>query len=268
MNPNSSKVWLPVVEKYAASPKTITVPIAHPLLWCGLMSMDEPPEKRKRERAPTELRGDGSMFDMIASHANDQLLKMPSQEEEDAEAEAFMRTAPLAFREIGYPAFIRTDLSSAKHSGPGVYRVDREEEIRKRVCDTIEDNEMKGLFPSAILVRQFLELDAKFTAFDGFPVAREWRLFADASGVKCLHPYWPADALVEHGPPDGWEEVLKDHHTVPSAMDELCAIAVRVVTELGGEWSIDFSCDKSGKWWLTDMALASQSYHWPGCKNS
>ncbi|KKN09499.1 hypothetical protein LCGC14_1045840, partial [marine sediment metagenome] len=33
-----------------------------------------------------------------------------------------------------------------------------------------------------------------------------------------------------------------------------------------GYWSLDWSMDHAGNWWVIDMAEGDRSYHWPDCK--
>jgi len=118
------------------------------------------------------------------------------------------------------------------------------------------------------MVREFLRLDASFTAFHGLPISREWRFFADGEKVRCFHPYWPVDVIknnVGHEEWDTAENVLKDHHTIPDCFESLAEMAIMAAGCVGGDWSVDFAMDKSEKWWLIDMALAKDSWHWPGC---
>ena len=78
---------------------------------------------------------------------------------------------------IGYPVFLRTDESSAKHDGVSSYRINGPKDVKHCMYATLEDNEIKGLEPTAFLVREWLELDSLFTAFGGHAIAREWRFF-------------------------------------------------------------------------------------------
>lgn len=174
---------------------------------------------------------------------------------------------------IGYPVFIRTDLSSAKHSGPVAFRADSRERIMQCLARTIEDNEMKFWLeqhgPQAIMVRKYLNLHYTFTAFHGMPVAREFRFFADARTVFCAHPYWPEDALERHCYEPAWREKLALLNEMPSNYGELCALAMQAAAVAGeGQWSIDFAMDCDGGWWLIDMARMENSWHWPGCPNA
>lgn len=181
----------------------------------------------------------------------------------------------VALRNVGYPAFIRSDLSSAKHEGPDAYRIDDREGIAPALFRTIEDNESKFWLepsthgPKAILVREWLDLDGAFTAFCGHLIAREWRFFATNKEVLCFHPYWPEDAIEFFGldEPEGWREQLRKTHEIPENLNDLKRMAIAAATAYGQTASVDFAMDKSGKWWLTDMATAGDSWHWPDCEN-
>lgn len=174
--------------------------------------------------------------------------------------------------EIRFPVFIRTDLTSAKHSGPNAYRIDQDGH-NSPIFETLEDTEMKMWLepqrPQAFLVREFLTLNAPFTAFRGLPIAREFRFFADEDGVKCWHPYWPADTIDGHRPSrEDWADKLAEISAVPKH-PELWQMAVESARACGGgTWSVDFCQDVDGKWWLPDMAVAADSFHWPGCLNA
>jgi hypothetical protein len=98
--------------------------------------------------------------------------------------------------------------------------------------------------------------------FGNMPVCREFRYFVKDSTVLCRHPYWPANALEQGGVPDALQasEGLA-HCTELSVLDALASRAGAVV---GGEWSIDFLETGRG-WYLTDLAEAHKSWHWPNC---
>lgn len=181
-----------------------------------------------------------------------------------------------AAAEIGYPVFIRTDLASAKHDGPRAYKANNASEINKILCRTVEDNELKLWMnpeqPQAFVVRQFLELDSLFNAFGGLPIAREWRLFVSTE-LLCAHPYWPEDAIDFYvDEPIEWRQGLAELHEPPPEREwlELVRQALTAVSlcDKAEAWSVDFARDKSGKWWLIDMAVAEQSWHWPDCVNA
>lgn len=201
--------------------------------------------------------------------------------EPSSEAERLLEEIRKAGEVIGWPVFIRTDLTSAKHSGPRAYRIDSPEIAGSVMSQTVEDSELKMWMEcggsKAILVRQFLDLDHGFVCFGGLPIAREWRLFSDGERVLCKHPYWPAGALQDHfwheEEPANWRAILADHHTEPAEMADLELLAIVAARVQGfdckpeGSWSVDFARDTAGKWWLIDMATMQDSYHWPWCPN-
>ena len=180
-----------------------------------------------------------------------------------------------ACERIGYPVFVRTDLASAKHSGPGAYRISNETEVASRMYATLEDNEMKFWLeaegPKAILVREWIAFDSPFSAFADHPINREWRFFADGNHVFCFHPYWPEDAITFYADamvaPIDWRERLRELHKVPDCIDELKELSIRAAALYGATASVDIAQDKHGKWWVIDMALAEGSVHWQGCEN-
>ena len=233
MNRNSALIWLPKIEALGLpTPKTIIVSYDHRFFAGGMEDGKDLSEPMK------------TLAGLIQE----------------------------ACERIGYPVFIRTDLGSAKHSGPSSYQINKFDEIKGVLYRLIEDQEIKYWFeerPAAFLVREFLTLDASFTAFHGLPIAREWRFFADGEKVKCFHPYWPADVLKDHLGRKEWKKAkgtLADHHTIPGCIVALSEMAVMAAGCVGGDWSVDFAMDKNGKWWLIDCATARDSWHWPGCE--
>ena len=175
----------------------------------------------------------------------------------------------------GTPLFVRTDLSSAKHSGPKGYLLDGKNNVGQVLFNLLEDSEMKmfmGPQPQALLLREFLELEHKFTAFHGLPIAREWRLFAGAETCHCAHQYWPLEAIGETLPnaPRAWvRRKLQEYSEWLPEMDVLKDMAVQAARACAegtpvASWSVDFARDVSGKWWLIDISTARHSWH-PEC---
>jgi hypothetical protein len=233
MSRNSATFWLPKIEAAALPvPRTIVIPYDHPA-------------------CRPAFDGDRS-----------------------EEIERLIGEVWRAAREIGPPAFLRTDLASAKHSGPAAYKVESDHELPSALFQTLEDNELKfsigGPDPRALLVREFLDLKAPFSAFRGLPIAREFRFFAHQVRVLCWHPYWPPEALALARPSSPqWRALLNDISVSPPPyhLDCLRGLAMRAAYACGGgAWSVDFAEDRAGKWWLIDMAVAADSFHWPGCE--
>jgi len=231
MNRNSALIWLPKIEALGSpTPKTIIVPY-------------------NQNEFVAFLEGEGK----------------PETFEPTVEA------VKKACESIGYPCFFRTDLASAKHGGPDSYLINGGYNIKKVIARTVEDNEIKfwptAEPPVAFLIRKFLFLDASFKAFHNFPIGREWRLFANSEKLICFHPYWPKETIKFYGKePKYWEKQLADHHSKPSKFKDLEDMAIQAARACGGEWSIDFAMDRLGKWWLIDMAIMEDSWHWKDCK--
>lgn len=169
--------------------------------------------------------------------------------------------------------FIRTDLGSAKHSG--VLKVTSH--CGPVLFDLLEDQEMKFWMtphgPKAIMLREWLILDASFKAFRNLPINREFRFFASAEKVLCWHPYWPADALEEHVDEDVYPNWRAELANLQQITDEevakLSELAVRAASAQESlAWSVDFAKDTAGQYWLIDMATMQDSFHWAGCPNA
>ena len=178
-----------------------------------------------------------------------------------------------AAKQLGMPCFLRSDVTSAKHQGPTAYKIEGIENLNEQLYRTLEETELKTFMhyqkPKALMVREWLNLKHTFTAFHGLAISREWRVFADPFRVICAHPYWPEEAIQGHTDDPDWQKKLADLQMIsPPQLISMGEHAIRAAFAVGGgEWSVDFAEDVNGKWWLTDMALADSSYHWPGCPN-
>jgi len=179
----------------------------------------------------------------------------------------------LKAEEIGYPLFLRTDLSSGKHQWKDTCFVEKEEDLFQHIYNVVEFNllcDMLGLHCQAIVLREFLELGWKFKAFMGeLPIAPEIRVFAKDGEVICFHAYWFKDAIEKGGTehlPKNWEKILKATNTFyPVEIKLLRAYAREISKKLKGYWSIDFAKDRGGKWWFIDAALGERSWHSDDC---
>lgn len=186
---------------------------------------------------------------------------------DEATDENLLKSIAEASEAFGYPLFLRTDLASGKHSWERSCHVPSRDLLFPNLSGVIEANELAGVLGldyAGLAFRELLELDATFTAFDGMPVARERRYFAEAGAVQCRHAYWFEGAIERSWspkPPD-WKErlaILNDESTDPP---ELAEWASRVTALLPGAWSVDFACLRDRRHWvLIDMALAHQSWH-------
>jgi hypothetical protein len=171
---------------------------------------------------------------------------------------------------VKFPCFVRSDLASAKHSGIDAYRMGGLGEIWRVVHRTVEDNCLKNLENrvTGLVFRQWIELDGRFTAFGGHPIAPEVRIFPrdpqKSHRVEASYFYWPEEAFERHCDDPRWRKIRQEMETetmVSEVLHPLEDRAIEAVRAIGfGEWSVDFARDKNGDWWLIDMALAKDSW--------
>lgn len=185
-------------------------------------------------------------------------------------AEPFFVALRAAADAIGYPAFLRTGHTSAKHEWENTCYVADGNKIASHVTRIIHYGELmtlQGLPCGDWAVREFLPTTPIAIAprFDNMPVCREFRFFVDGGAVKCWHPYWPVEAL-EQGAVENAQAVFDQLNAREGEEDALRELASKAGAAIGGAWSVDILDTKRG-WFITDMAEAEKSYHWPGCSS-
>lgn len=204
---------------------------------------------------------------------NEELLDSALRGQSSEEYDRLYHAVEAAIRyEISGPAFIRTDLTSAKHSGWSAYTVEGMDDLNHALLTTLAHAQLKSyhqkIKSSAIMVRPLLKLKHKRTAFHGLPVAKEFRVFADSKQTQCWHGYWPEEALTGHMD-DGGEPPRPEGYQDSWIHTEALDAAFEAAKAMGGlKWSVDFAEAEDGKWWLLDMATAMNSYHHPECRFS
>jgi len=161
---------------------------------------------------------------------------------------------------VGYPLFMRTDETSAKHSFELTCYVKSESDLignLKRLLDFSFAADLVGLPINAIVFREFIELDWRFKAFWGkLPVAPEVRVFIDAdyNEIICWHFYWVKDAI-RNPDRENWEELVDEMRKIcEKEKSSFLAYANNVAKHFDGCWSVDFARAKDGKWILIDTA--------------
>jgi hypothetical protein len=167
------------------------------------------------------------------------------------------------------PIFIRTDLASGKHSWKDSCFYDGLNSLWKNLYGVIEFNHMAdimGLPFTAIIIREYIPMDSRFTAFYGqMPVNPERRYFIDNGKVLCHHHYWIQEAITNPSI-ENWQEVLEEINIeTPEEIKLLSDYAELIAKELSGFWSIDFCKAKDGRWILIDMATGERSWHPKDC---
>ena len=169
---------------------------------------------------------------------------------------------------LGYPVFLRTGHTAAKHSWKRTCYVESAKVLGQHVVNLVEESGLLSLFglPTTIwVVREFLDLAYTFRAFEDMPIAQERRYFIGDGRVLCHHAYWPPASIRN---PDCrlWKPrlaALNEEST--SEIQHLTALSEQVAAHFTGAWSLDWSLGQDGTWRATDMAPAARSYHWDGC---
>ena len=181
-----------------------------------------------------------------------------------------------AAREIGYPLFLRSDQGSGKHEWKDTCYVPFEGALLKHVAQLVAWHEMAGILGlsfRALVFREFLTLDAPFTAFNDMPVARERRYFVRDGKAVCWHPYWAEQAVLAYRGatplPADWQQQLAQLN----AMDDAEVATLTGMAETFGEqnpgfWSVDFAMTKAGQWVLIDAARGELSWHPDDCPHN
>ena len=186
---------------------------------------------------------------------------------EDDLVSAFVHQLGALGAQVGYPLFLRTALTSAKHYWRRTCHVETRKSLLEHVVQIIEFSEcasMPGLDWSDWAVRELLPTRPAFHAFNGMmPIVCEFRVFVRDGEEICWHPYWPAEAIEGHTEEKNWRSKLRGLQNEPNGeARELAWQASMAVPE--DAWSVDVLKTDRG-WYVTDMALAAESYHWPGC---
>lgn len=187
----------------------------------------------------------------------------------------FIQELRSAVSDIGTPCFLRTGQGSGKHDWERTCYLQDIEQLERHVAALVEWSEcvqLIGLPYDVWVVRKMLPTEpvAVLPRYGNMPLCREFRCFVDDGDVRCVHPYWPREAIVQ-----GMDEVPDDLNELYEKLSALSAndadnvrsLASRAGEAVTGSWSVDVFRSKNG-WSVTDMAIAELSYHWKGCKAS
>ena len=195
--------------------------------------------------------------------------------EDTPHLEPLLEDLKRAAADIGYPVFLRTGHGSAKHEWKDTCFIECAEDFRTHVPNIIEWSECVsmpfGLPTDVWVVREFLPLVSTFKAFAGrMPINREFRAFIEGGEVKCLHAYWPEFAIEGHAPSkENWRGLLKLMNELLVEDDATIRTQSALVSRaFEGAWSLDWAQTTDGTWYAIDMAVAEDSFHWPGCPRS
>lgn len=166
----------------------------------------------------------------------------------------------------GYPAFLRTGLTSGKHDWRRTCFVPDAADLVSHMRAICEYSEMVdpagGLSTEVWVLRELLNTRPAFEAFRGMPITRERRYFFEDGEVIGHHPYWPPEAISgEISSPEWRGRLHRLNHESPEEVFELTKLTEKVAAVIPGAWSVDWLWTLHG-WFLTDMAWAEWSFIW------
>lgn len=169
--------------------------------------------------------------------------------------------------QIGWPAFLRTGLTSGKHDWPNTCYLPSADQIARHVsalCEVSATVDFFGLPADVWVLRQMLPTEPAFTAFRGMPITKERRYFIKNGTILGWHPYWPPEAFEEQPqlPRDWRAKLAKINEPTDDEVKTLTRLSLRVSDVVPGAWSVDWLWVPILGWHLTDMAWAEQSFVW------
>lgn len=188
--------------------------------------------------------------------------------DQGAEFAAFVERITEAAASVGFPAFLRTAHTSGKHQWKSTCYLTADSEVAHHIYALAEFSEIAdfmGLPWDTWVVREFLPTSpvAVCPYYGDMPVTREFRFFITDGEIVCEHPYWPDHAIV-----DGGADLSPEAYTALCDMPdaEACRTLARAAGRaVPGSWSIGLLHTARG-WFVTDMAEAAKSWHWPNCE--
>ena len=190
---------------------------------------------------------------------------------QSAAAHKFADEVANAAKEFGFPAFLRTGQFSGKHEWARTCYLPGYESTLSHMVALAEFSEMVdilGLAWDVWVVREMLPTKpiAVLPRYEGFPLVREVRCFIRGGEVVCWHPYWPTEAIAQGGIGDlaAIEAIAYSAHRFDES--EFMPLAKRCAEAFKDDdaFSVDLLPTERG-WYVTDMAEAYRSYHWPDC---
>lgn len=185
--------------------------------------------------------------------------------------EKYFKEIEKASKNFDFPIFIRGCNGSGKHDWKDTCYVKKFEDLREHIRNiiywSISCDVFGGIPCDFIVLREFIKMDSKFTAFyREMPVNPERRYFVKDGKIICHHPYWIEDAIRKPSIKN-WKEVLKEiNKETKEEIDQLTIYAEQIARVVEGYWSIDFCRSREGIWYMIDMAKGEDSWH-PDCEN-
>ncbi len=164
---------------------------------------------------------------------------------------------------LGFPLFLRTDITSYKQAWNRTCYVRKEEALLENARRIVSYSLIAGkrkMKTTAIVLREYIPLDVGFTAFSGsLPIAAERRFFVVNGEVLCHHPYWTETFIISPRMSD-WRMKLIQLNKISSNEEKILSKYARQISrKITGGWSIDFARTNAKLWILIDMAPIEKS---------
>jgi len=164
---------------------------------------------------------------------------------------------------LGFPLFLRTDITSYKQAWDRTCYVSTEEallENARRIVSYSLLVEQQNMKTTAIVLREYIPLDVGFSAFSGsLPIAAERRFFVLKGEVLCHHPYWTETVILNPNKPDWRMRLIQLNKISSNEVKLLSKYASQIAQKISGGWSVDFVRTNAKKWILIDMAPIEKS---------
>lgn len=226
--------------------------------------MTLPPEERRKFAEESSLL---KWFPVVEK------LNIPTPETIIVKVPTSPKTIKEAAKKLGYPLFMKTDLIAGKHDWEDTCFVEKAEYLEGNIINLVSELEITDMEAgspfNALIFREYIELDSRFRAFLGMPVARERRYFINEGKIQCHHPYWPPHSIrfwSNTKEPKNWKHLLKEINTeTDQEISILSQYAQMVAGVFKDDWAVDFAQAKTGTWYLIDMQKSPISWH-PDCK--
>lgn len=175
------------------------------------------------------------------------------------------------------PAFLRTGQGGGKHDWDRCCNY-RGGNLRDHVGYLVEWSHMVSMISLSHDVwaaREMLPVKplCVLPGYGNMPLVREMRCFIRHGKVVCYHPYWPIGAIRDgmSRKPELLERLVEINNASlfnPDEQKQIVELAEAVAQAFNeGDytaWSVDILETDRG-FYVTDMALAKESYHWEGC---
>lgn len=177
----------------------------------------------------------------------------------------FFREAEKAALEIGFPVFLRSGLTSAKHDWSTTCFTCTIPDVKEHIINIIYFSACVGIPGTRIIaVREMLPIQPVGIClnYHGMPVNREFRYFVKDGKIICKHPYWPKESL-DKGKCLITDKQYEDLCKFPN--EEVDNLAIEASKVVDGYWSVDLLETVDG-WFITDMAKGEDSFHWKDCE--